>query len=144
MDSFRKPDVVKSALVGAVVIAATFAGHVYAQSSMLTDKAGMTVYTFDRDTAGKSACYGGCANAWPPVPAANMPTGADVSKIVRDGGMEQATFKGKPLYSFAGDRKPGDMSGDKMQNVWHVVTPDSQAKTSARQPAYSAGSPYGY
>ncbi|MGP1691912.1 MAG: COG4315 family predicted lipoprotein, partial [Giesbergeria sp.] len=38
---------------------------------MLVNTAGMTLYTFDNDTAGsgRSACNGPCAGLWPPVVA---------------------------------------------------------------------------
>lgn len=129
-------DLEKAAI--AAGIAATLSGPVFAESSMLTDKAGMTVYTFDKDSGGKSACYGDCAAAWPPVAADSMPAGSDVSAIVRDDGIKQAVYAGKPLYLFAGDRKPGDVNGDNVQNVWHVAKKDSGK--AAQQPAPAASS----
>ena len=94
------------------------------QDGMLVDNAGMTVYTFDKDTDGKSACYDQCAKAWPPVMAsADAKAQGDLSIITRDDGSKQWAYKGKPLYLFDKDTKPGDKTGDKVKDVWHIVTP---------------------
>ena len=59
---------------------------------------GMTLYTFDRDTAGsgKSVCNGPCATNWPPLMASTSP-GGDYSLVTRDDGSTQLAYKGKPL-----------------------------------------------
>lgn len=90
---------------------------------VLVDAAGMTVYTFDKDTAGsgKSACNAGCATMWPPVPAGSTQVTAPYSVVTRDDGSRQLAYKGKPLYLFANDTKPGERKGDKVKDVWHVV-----------------------
>ena len=41
----------------------------------------------------------------------------------RNDGSRQWTYRGKPLYFWSGDQKPGDMMGDNIGNVWHVVRP---------------------
>jgi predicted lipoprotein with Yx(FWY)xxD motif len=85
---------------------------------------GMTLYTFDRDVtaSGKSVCNGPCAANWPPLMAAetDKPTG-DYMVITRDDGKKQWAMKGRPLYFWAKDAKPGDKTGDGVMNVWHVV-----------------------
>jgi predicted lipoprotein with Yx(FWY)xxD motif len=86
---------------------------------------GMTLYTFDRDTAaGKSACNGPCATNWPPlmVPAGASASG-DWSVITRDDGGKQWAYKGKPVYFWAKDAKPGDRTGDGVNNVWRLARP---------------------
>ena len=90
---------------------------------MLVDSSGMTVYTFDKDTAnsGKSACSGSCAQNWPPLIVPDEPK-APYSTIKREDGSKQLAYKGKPLYTFKKDKKPGDKTGDKAMNAWHVVT----------------------
>lgn len=93
---------------------------------MLTGPSGMTLYTFDRDAAGsgKSVCNGTCATNWPPLMAADTDTGSgDYSVIVRDDGKKQWAFKGKPLYYWAKDQKPGDKTGDGVNNVWRIAKP---------------------
>jgi len=85
---------------------------------------GMTLYTFDRDAAGKSACNGPCAANWPPLMAsASDKDSGDYTVITRDDGSKQWAYKGKPLYFWAKDAKPGDKTGDGVNNVWKVARP---------------------
>ena len=92
------------------------------KDGMMVDHKGMTLYTFDKDADGKSMCDADCAKNWPPLMA---PAGAkDDGKwtvIKRDDGMMQYAYDGKPLYTFVKDEKPGEMKGDGMKDVWHVV-----------------------
>ena len=87
---------------------------------------GMTLYTFDRDAAGsgKSVCNGPCATNWPPLAAGAdaKPTG-DWSVVTRDDGTRQWALKGKPVYYWIKDTKPGDRTGDGFNNVWRVAKP---------------------
>ncbi|MGA3125563.1 MAG: hypothetical protein ABSD13_02530 [Candidatus Korobacteraceae bacterium] len=102
-----------------VKVEKTAAGDVFAN-----DK-GMTLYTFDNDTmAGKSACNGPCAVNWPPLAAMPeaKPKGA-FTVVTRDDGSKQWAYKGKPLYTWMKDSKPGDMTGEGFKNVWHVAKP---------------------
>jgi len=89
---------------------------------VLADPKGMTLYTFDKDTSGKSMCVGECAEYWPPVKAAAdaKPTG-DLTIITRADGSKQWADDGKPLYTYVKDKKPGDVTGDNFKGVWHVV-----------------------
>ena len=92
---------------------------------VLADSKGMTLYTFDKDaTPGKSACNGQCAQNWPPLAAksAAKPMG-DWTVVTRDDGSKQWAYKGKPLYTWVKDSKPGDTSGEGVNNVWHVAKP---------------------
>src|SRR5260370_40474936 len=80
----------------------------------LADLKGMTLYIFDRDTtADKSACNGPCAQNWLPLMASGdvKPMG-DWTVITRDDGSKQWAYKGKPLYTWSKDAKPGDTTGD--------------------------------
>lgn len=93
---------------------------------VLTDSAGMTLYVFDRDVAnsGKSMCNGPCAENWPPLlAAAGAMAAGDYSILQRDDGKLQWAYKGQPLYYWAKDKKPGDKTGDGVNNVWHIVKP---------------------
>ncbi len=86
----------------------------------------MTLYTFDRDAAGtgKSVCNGPCAANWPPLAAGSgaMASG-DWSVLTRDDGSRQWAYKGKPLYYWIKDQKPGDRSGDGVINAWRLARP---------------------
>ncbi|SFU94732.1 COG4315 family predicted lipoprotein [Pseudoduganella namucuonensis] len=108
----------------AAVLSLTLAGSAHAQlkkvDGVLVDAAGMTVYTFDKDSAGKSACSGPCIQNWPAVPAPDK-VSEPYSVVTRDDGSKQLAYKGKPLYLFAKDAKPGERTGDNFKDVWHVV-----------------------
>ena len=99
-----------------------------ALGSYLTDAKGMTLYYFKKDTMGKSACAGDCVVKWPlyfreKVSSLDGLKGADFGEIKRDDGKMQSTYKGMPLYYFVKDAKPGDTTGQDVNNVWYVVTP---------------------
>ena len=113
-------------------VAALVAGMAQAASpvktvgGMLVDANGMTLYTFDKDTAGsgKSVCNGPCAALWPPVMAkADHKPEGDMSIVVRDDGSKQWAYKGKPVYLYKADMKAGDVTGDNFKNVWHIIKP---------------------
>jgi predicted lipoprotein with Yx(FWY)xxD motif len=85
---------------------------------------GMTLYTFDKDTAGagKSACNGPCATLWPPLMAGASEQGSGAwSVVIRDDGSRQWAYKGKPVYYYQADKQAGDRLGDNFRDVWHVV-----------------------
>ena len=96
--------------------------------SFLTDEKGMTLYVFNKDTQGKSACAGPCVDKWP-LFAPDEVTGregvaaADFGVITRGDGKKQSTYRGLPLYYFFKDSKPGDTAGQGVNNVWYVATP---------------------
>ena len=93
----------------------------------MTNAAGMTLYTFDKDTAGsgKSVCNGPCIGIWPAFNApADAKAAGDWSVATRDDGTRQWAYKGKPLYTFARDAKAGDRTGDGFNNnIWLVARP---------------------
>lgn len=94
--------------------------------SIIVDAQGKTVYTFDKDVAnsGKSECNAGCDASWPPVIAdAGAQPAGDLSIVTRADDGKQWAYKGKPLYYFAKDMNAGDKKGDKVRDLWHVVTP---------------------
>jgi len=114
---------------GALKTASTSLGTV------VVDGAGMTVYEFDKDTkgSGKSACTGGCASLWPAVTASGTPTLTGVSgtvgTITRADGTKQVTLNGHPLYTYANDAKPGDVTGQGVAGIWWVVSPTGSEMT---------------
>lgn len=96
-----------------------------AKGKILTDSKGMTLYTFDRDTTpGKSACNGQCAANWPPLMASATATNSgDWTVVTRDDGSKMWAYKGKPLYTWVKDTKPGETTGDGVNNVWKIAKP---------------------
>lgn len=130
----RMNTVIRSALLALTVIGASvsFANaadsvHVAetAKGQTLVDAKGMTLYTFVKDSDGKSACNGPCASNWPPLRAEDGAKAVNgYSVIKRDDGATQWAYKGKPLYTWAHDQKPGDITGDGFLNgAWHVAQP---------------------
>jgi predicted lipoprotein with Yx(FWY)xxD motif len=85
------------------------------------DEKGMTLYVFDKDAIGKSNCIDACAAAWPPLPVqAGAEQTGDWTIVVRADGTKQWAYEGKPLYTWAKDMKPGDVTGDGV-NDFHVA-----------------------
>ncbi|MCW2272652.1 hypothetical protein GJ654_01000 [Rhodoblastus acidophilus] len=96
-----------------------------AKGDTLVDAKGMTLYTFDKDSEGKSACTGPCAANWPSLaaPADAKPMGS-YTVVSRDDGGKQWAYKGKPLYTFIKDKAAGDITGDGFADgAWHVAQP---------------------
>jgi predicted lipoprotein with Yx(FWY)xxD motif len=97
-----------------------------ALGTILVGPSGMTLYTFvsDKDD-GKSVCTGSCARKWPPfTAAASAPAPkAPLTLVTRDDGSKQYAWKGKPLYYYAEDKKPGDVTGHEVGKAWFVVQP---------------------
>ncbi|HJE22835.1 MAG TPA: hypothetical protein K8W01_04180 [Methylorubrum populi] len=96
-----------------------------AKGPALVDAKSMTLYTFDKDMGGKSMCNGPCAANWPALmAAAGSAASGDWTMVTRDDGTMQWAYKGKPLYTFAKDTKPGDITGDGFLNgAWHIAKP---------------------
>lgn len=102
---------------------------------ILVDGAGRTVYAFTVDPMNDPTCYDVCADTWLPVLAKGDPAGGvgiDVASAGitprRDGG-NQVTYKGHPLYHYAGDKGDRDAGGqglDLFGGEWHVLTKDGQ------------------
>jgi len=91
-----------------------------ALGDVFVDYKGMTLYVFDDDQPGRSACVGDCTKSWIPLKAAELakPLG-DWTTIRRDDGTRQWAYRSRPLYSFAGDGKPGDAKGMAADGRFH-------------------------
>jgi len=97
---------------------------------ILVDSQGRTLYLFQKDSGTKSACFGACATNWPPVRATGKPTAGSGLKASllgttrRSDGKPQVTYNGHPLYTFVGDQKPGDTTGQAIKafgGSWFVL-----------------------
>ena len=113
--------------------------------AVLTNAKGFTLYSFVPDTSTKSNCNGSCATSWPPVKGpATAGTGVTgkLATITRSDGSMQATYNGHPLYTYAGDKAPGQATGNGLNingGVWHEVTVSAAAATAATTSASSGG-----
>jgi len=86
---------------------------------------GMTLYTFDKDEAGKSNCYDKCATNWPPLKAeADAKAEGEWTVIDRTDGTKMWAYDGHPLYTFVKDKKAGDATGEGVGGVWHIAKAD--------------------
>ena len=105
------PDAATKATPATVRVAKTSLGNV------LVNSKGRTLYLFQADQGTTSACSGACATNWPPLRASGKPKagkGTQASLLTtspRSDGKPQVVYNGHPVYTFAGDKKAGDTTG---------------------------------
>jgi predicted lipoprotein with Yx(FWY)xxD motif len=99
--------------------------------TILVDSKGITLYDFVKDKGTASACYGACAALWPPLLTTGKPVaGPGVRRSLlgttkRKDGKLEVTYGGHPLYYFVTDRKPGQTTGqavDQFGGPWWVIS----------------------
>lgn len=100
---------------------------------VLVTREGFTLYTYDKDTPGKSTCIAKCAEAWPPLRLASplsksSEAPGELGTASRDDFTQAVTYAGRALYTFTEDKAPGDVKGEgkpdfRTENVWHVARP---------------------
>jgi predicted lipoprotein with Yx(FWY)xxD motif len=104
-------------------------------TAILVDSKGFTLYDFHKDKGTKSACYGACADIWPPLTTSGKPqamSGAEASKLgttKRSDGTLQVTYAGWPLYTYAADTKPGEAKGQDIDSFgaeWYALQPSGE------------------
>jgi predicted lipoprotein with Yx(FWY)xxD motif len=84
-----------------------------AYGRILVDGGGYALYAFTKDGRGASRCYSACARAWPPFIVPRRPRAARgarsglIGTTRRSDGRLQATYRGRPLYYYVADRRPG-------------------------------------
>jgi len=115
--------------------------------TVITDGDGKTLYFFSLDANGSSGCTDGCETAWPVFLAddlSSMPglNAADVSTITRADGKKQTTYKGWPLYYYAGDVAALDIKGDASGGTWFVAKPDYSVMLTSTQLVGNDGKNY--
>ena len=117
---------------------------------VLVDQNGRTLYLFEKDKRGMSACSGSCAQFWPPMLArAKARAGARVKRsllgaIRRRDGRRQVTYAGHPLYRFSLDVRAGQVKGEGLDDFgahWYAVSP-AGAKIMKPKPTKGSGSGY--
>ena len=99
---------------------------------ILVDSKGITLYDFVTDKGGVSGCYGACAALWPPLITKGKPhAGPGVRASLlgttkRKDGKLEVTYNHHPLYYFVTDRKPGQTTGQGVNQFggpWWVLSP---------------------
>jgi predicted lipoprotein with Yx(FWY)xxD motif len=145
--SSGSPGTSGQARVGTVAVHSTSLGKV------LVDSSGRTLYLFEKDRNGRSACSGACAGNWPPVTVSGKPTaGAGVmasllSTTRRSDGKEEVTYAGHPLYRYAGDTQPGDTNGEGLKIFgaeWYALDGTGSKVEKESGSSAPAGGGYGY
>ena len=115
--------------------------------TVLTNAKGFTLYSFAPDSSTASKCNGTCAQNWPPVkPATAAGVKGAFATIKRSDGSAQLTFHGHPLYTFVGDKSPGQASGNGITafgGLWHEA-PASGGAAPAGSSSSGSGGGYGY
>jgi predicted lipoprotein with Yx(FWY)xxD motif len=99
---------------------------------ILVDSKGITLYDFVKDKGTTSVCYGACAALWPPLLSHGKPVagrgvkGSLLGTTKRKDGKLEVTYGGHPLYYFVTDRKPGQTTGQAVNQFggpWWVISP---------------------
>jgi predicted lipoprotein with Yx(FWY)xxD motif len=99
--------------------------------NILVEAHGRTLYDFAADKTRASTCYGACASLWPPlIVSGTLKPGPQISTSLlgttkRTDGTTQVTYNGHPLYYYAGDAKPGQTTGQNLNQfgaLWYVLT----------------------
>jgi predicted lipoprotein with Yx(FWY)xxD motif len=132
-----------SAVFASTVAAVAFASGMKARGTtvrvarsqlgrILVDSNGITLYDFVKDKRGRSSCYGACAQLWPPLITKGRPrAGRGVRASLlgttkRKDGKLEVTYRRHPLYYFVSDRKPGQTTGQGLNQfgaLWWVLSP---------------------
>ena len=103
--------------------------------TIIVDSEGLTLYDFHKDKGGKSSCYGACAGAWPPLLTEGKPkaeAGAMSNQLgttKRKDGTVQVTYAGWPLYTYLGDKGPGEANGNDFSQFgaqWYALMPNGE------------------
>jgi predicted lipoprotein with Yx(FWY)xxD motif len=110
--------------------------------TVLVDGNGYALYLYEPDhQSGKSTCYNTCAVEWAPllVPSSSQPpiagpgvTASKLSTTRRTDGTTEVTYNGWPLYTWAEDTRPGEATGQALNNnggLWYVLDTAGNAVT---------------
>ena len=112
---------------------------------ILVDGSGRTLYLFDIERDPTPRCYDACAVSWPPLLATTASTTdpllnqTSIAVSPRNNDSQQLTYNGHPLYYYVGDRAPGDILCQDVEEYgghWWVVSP-------AGGPVTGSGTPCG-
>jgi predicted lipoprotein with Yx(FWY)xxD motif len=137
--------------VAALARPTTVTTHQTKRGKVLAAANGHSLYLFSADIGSKSTCYGSCATPWRPLLTSSRPVAAAGSGVSakllgttrRTNHTLQVTYKGHPLYQFAGDKSPGEITGEgvnQFKGHWYLVNTGGNAV----KPRSGGGCPPGY
>jgi predicted lipoprotein with Yx(FWY)xxD motif len=119
---------------------------------VLVDARGRTLYLFEKDTHGRSACYGACTAYWPPLLSAVRPQQGNgvraslLGVVRRKDGKRQVTYAGHPLYTYVGDTKAGMTTGEGLTDFggsWDAVAASGRSVESTSSGSDGSNGGYG-
>jgi predicted lipoprotein with Yx(FWY)xxD motif len=119
------------------------------KATVLTNAAGMTLYSLSAEQNGKFICTNtACTQVWHALspPASGAPAGiASLGTVTRPDGTKQVTYKGLPLYTFAQDQHSGEANGQGVKDVgtWSAVTVAAAAPAAGGSSTSSTTAPAG-
>jgi predicted lipoprotein with Yx(FWY)xxD motif len=120
--------------------------------AILVDARGRTLYLFEKDRGGMSACDTTCVSYWPALtsratPRAGKGVQQSMLKVTRQrNGLRQVTYAGHPLYTFVGDKRAGQTTGEGLTNFgagWDAVAASGQKVEHSSSSGSSGSSGYG-
>jgi predicted lipoprotein with Yx(FWY)xxD motif len=135
------------ARMGTVHVTALSVGHV------LVDAAGRTVYVFSSDKHHRPTCANACEGIWPPLLVDHLHAGSGVKKrwlgtVKTAGGERQVTYHHWPLYTYVGDTKAGEATGQGIREfggTWSTIAANARTDFGgAAAPPSSTGGSGGY
>jgi predicted lipoprotein with Yx(FWY)xxD motif len=121
--------------------------------TILVDARGRTLYLFEKDRSGMSACTSACAQYWPALtsratPRAGSGVHQSMLRVIRQqNGVRQVTYAGHPLYTFAGDKSAGQTSGEGLTNfgaAWYALAASGRKVEKSQSSSSSSSSSSGY
>jgi predicted lipoprotein with Yx(FWY)xxD motif len=162
--------IVLGAIVSATMLVSAAEAKVYATSrvrdsgnvvalrktaigKILVDSRGRTLYLFEKDRNGISMCTTACRSYWPALTSRGTPhAGKGVQQsLLRLGrahnGVRQVTYAGHPLYTFVGDKRAGQTSGEGLSNFgadWYALSVSGQKVEQSHGSGTGSGSGVGY
>jgi len=169
MAAVRRPRMIVAAAAVAAFASASFALHPAATHAaqangavvstaktslgrIIVNSSGRTLYLFEKDRNGKSACSGQCAVFWPPLITSGKPgvTGGARASLIgstrRADGRLQVTYNHHPLYTFVKDKKAGQTNGEGVNAFgagWDALSPAGAKIEKPSAPAQGGGGGYG-
>jgi predicted lipoprotein with Yx(FWY)xxD motif len=113
--------------------------------TVLVDSHGHTLYLFEGDTSKRLGCNGSCLTSWIPVSGKASATGstkASALGTIKRGSSSQVTYSGHPLYTFVGDTKAGQVTGQGLilnAKKWYVIASSGAAMTASAKGSSGSG-----
>ena len=108
--------------------------------TVLVNSRGLTLYTLKGESASHILCTGACVTTWPPLLGSSAGGAPSLAVTSRPEGSQQVTYRGMPLYTFAGDSAPGQANGQGLDGgTWKVATTSGASSGGAAATSSNGG-----